>query len=75
MDIRGIGGTDNIQAELIKAGVKHYILRYTDLFVLYGIRKNCHSHGRNLLLYQFIKRVLIVIIIKESLSYQMPTEF
>jgi hypothetical protein len=60
-----------------KQRVKHYILRYKDLFVLYGIRRNCHSSGRNLLLYQFIKRViiLIVIIIKESPSYQLPTKF
>jgi hypothetical protein len=36
----------------------YYILRYTDLFVLYEIRRNCHSSGRNLLLYQFIKRVM-----------------
>jgi hypothetical protein len=64
-------GTDQILAELIKAGVKHYILRYTDLFVLYGIRRNCHSSRRNVLLYQFIKRAirLTVIIIKESLSF------
>jgi hypothetical protein len=57
--------------------VKHYILRYTDLFVLYGIRRNCHSSGRNLLLYQFIKRAirLIVIIVEESPSYQLPTKF
>jgi hypothetical protein len=70
-------GTDNIPAELIQAGVKHYILRYTDLFVVFGIRTNCHSSGRNLLLYQFIKRAirLIVIIIKESPSYQLPTKF
>jgi hypothetical protein len=71
-------GTNHILAELIKAGgVKHYILRYIDLFLLYGIRRNCHSSGRNLLLYQFIKRVirLIVIIIEESPSYQLPTKF
>jgi hypothetical protein len=49
-------GTDQIPAELVKAGLKHYILRCTNLFVLYGIRMNCHSSGRNLLLYQFIKR-------------------
>jgi hypothetical protein len=60
-----------------KQGVKHYVLRDTNLFVLYGIRRNCHSNGRNLLLYQFIKRVirLIVIIIEESSSYQLPTKF
>jgi hypothetical protein len=70
-------GTDQIPAELIKAGGETYILRYTDLFVVYGIRRNCHSSGRNLLLYQFIKRGirLIVIIIEESPSYQLPTKF
>jgi hypothetical protein len=70
-------GTDHIPAEFIKAWVKHYVLRYTDLFVLYGVRRNCHSSGRNLLLYQFIKRMirLIVIIIEESPSYQLPTKF
>jgi hypothetical protein len=49
--------------------VKHYVLRYTNLFVLYRIRRNCHSSGRNLLLYQFIKRVIkLIIIIEESPS-------
>jgi len=54
-----------------------YILRYTDLFVVYGIRRNFHSRGRNLLLYQFISRAirLTVIIIEESPSYQLHTKF
>jgi hypothetical protein len=34
-----------------KQGVKFYVLRYTDLFVLYGIRRKCHNSGRNLLFY------------------------
>jgi hypothetical protein len=70
-------GTDQIPTELIKAGVKHNVLRYKNLSVLYRIRRNCHSSGRNLLLYQFIKRAmrLIVIIIEESPSYQLPTKF
>jgi hypothetical protein len=51
-------GTGQIPAELIKAGVKHYVLRYTNLFVLYGVRRNCHSSGRNILLYHFIKRAI-----------------
>jgi hypothetical protein len=60
-------GTDNIPTEWIKAGGE----------TLYPERRNCHSSGRNLLLYQFIKRVirLIVIIIEESPSYQLPTKF
>jgi hypothetical protein len=59
-------GTDQIPTDLIKAGVKHYVLRYTDLFVAYGITRNCHSSGKNLLLYQFTERAirLIVIIIE-----------
>jgi hypothetical protein len=70
-------GTDNIPTKFIKAGLKHYILRYTDLFVLYGIRRNCHSSRRNILLYRFIKGAirLIVIIIEESPTYQLHTKF
>jgi hypothetical protein len=70
-------GTDQIPAELVKAGVKYYILRYTEVFVLYGIRRSCRSNGRSLLLYQFIKRSirLIVIIIEEYPSYQLPARF
>jgi hypothetical protein len=49
-------GTGNIPAELITQVVKQYILRYTGLFVVFGIRRNCHSSGRYLLLYQFIKK-------------------
>jgi len=52
-------GTDKIPTELIKAGTKYYVLGYTNLFLLLvcGIRKKCHSNGRNLLFYQFIKRM------------------
>jgi hypothetical protein len=57
--------------------VKHYVQRYTNLFVLYGIRSNSYSSGSSPLLYQFIKRVtrLAVIIIEGSPSYQEPTKF
>jgi hypothetical protein len=60
-----------------KQEAKHHILRYTNFFVLYGIRRNCYSNGKNVLLYQFIKWVIkwTVIIIKESPSYQLPTKF
>jgi hypothetical protein len=51
--------------------VKHYILRYTDLFVVYGIRRNCHSSGRNLLLYQFIKKVIRLTVIIIEGAYKM----
>jgi hypothetical protein len=68
---------DQIPAKLIKAGGDHYVLRYTNLFVVYGIRRKCHSSGRNLLSYQFVKRVirLIVIIIEECPSYQLSMKF
>jgi hypothetical protein len=49
--------TDNIPAELIKSGGET-LYSEIDLFVVYGIRRNCHNSGRNLLLYQFIKRVI-----------------
>jgi hypothetical protein len=70
-------GTNQIPAESIKAGDETYVLRYIDLFALCGIRRNCHSSGRDLLLYQFIKMVirLTVIIMDESPSYQLPTKF
>jgi hypothetical protein len=70
-------GTDQIPAELIKAGGETLHSEIHRLFVVYGIRRNCHSSGRNLLLYQFIKRAirLIVINIEESPSYQLPTKF
>jgi hypothetical protein len=62
-------GADQIPAELIKAGGE--ILRSEILiFILkvYGIMRNCHSSERNLLLYQFLKGAirLIVIIIEEG---------
>jgi hypothetical protein len=45
-------GTDQIPAELIKAGGE--TLYYgINLFVLYEIRRNCHSSGRTLLLYHY----------------------
>jgi hypothetical protein len=48
---------DQILVELIKAGGETL---YSEIhrLVLYGIGKNCHSSGRSLLLYQFIKRVI-----------------
>jgi len=66
-------GADQILAELIQTGgIKHYVLKSTDLLILFGIRKNCHSSGRNLLLYLFIKKVIkrTVVIIEGYHSYQ-----
>jgi hypothetical protein len=67
-------GADQIPAELIKAGGETLCSEIRKLICSIW---NCHSSGRNLLLYQFIKRVisLIVIIIEESPSYQLHTKF
>jgi len=43
------------------------------LFILFGI-KNYHSSGRSLLLYIFIKRVIILTIINRGLSL-LPTMY
>jgi hypothetical protein len=66
-------GTDHIPAELIKAERETLRSERHRLIHLYGIKRNCHSSGRNLLLYQFIERVvrLAVIIVEESRSYQL----
>jgi hypothetical protein len=42
-------GIDQILAELIEAGDDNYVLISTNLLILFGIRKNCHSSQRNLL--------------------------
>jgi hypothetical protein len=34
------------------------VLRSTNFLILFGIRRNCHSSGRNVLLYLFIKRLI-----------------
>jgi hypothetical protein len=55
-------GIDQILAEVIKQEVIYYILRSTNFLILFGIRKNCHDSGRNLLLYLFTKRVIKLLI-------------
>jgi hypothetical protein len=47
-------GIDQILAEPIQAGGKHYVLRSTNLLIVFGIRKNCQRNGRNLLLYLYL---------------------
>jgi hypothetical protein len=49
---------DEIPAELIQAGEKHYILRYTILLSWFGTKKNCSTSGRNQLSYLFTKRMI-----------------
>jgi hypothetical protein len=66
-------GSDEILAELIQAGGK--ILLYS--LILFGIRQNSLINGKSLLMYQFTKRVikLIVIIIVGYHCYQLHTKF
>jgi hypothetical protein len=69
---------DQILAKLIKAGGETLCSEIHKITCsIHGIGRNYHSSERNLLLKQFIKSVtrLIVIIIKESPSYQLPTKF
>jgi hypothetical protein len=60
-----------------KQKVTHYALRSTNFLILFGIRKNCHSNGRKLLLDILIKGVikLAVIIVEEYYCYQLHTKF
>jgi hypothetical protein len=52
----------------------HYILKFTNLLILFGIRKNCHSSGSSLLLYLFIERVIKLISIYRGISL-LPTTY
>ena len=40
-------GIDQIPAELIKAGVGHFAVRFINLLFLFGIRRNCLMNGRS----------------------------
>jgi hypothetical protein len=59
-----------------KQYVVHYVLRSTNLFNPFGIRKNLHSSEMNLLLRLLIKREtkLAAVIMEEHRSYKPPTE-
>jgi hypothetical protein len=46
-----IGKLKRFQPNQSKQEAQHYVLRYTNLFVLYGIRRNCYSSRRKLLFY------------------------
>jgi hypothetical protein len=61
---------DQIPTELITAGGETLQSEIHRFIVVHRIRRNCQSSGGNLLLYQFIKRVvrLILIIIEGSVS-------
>jgi len=54
--------------------VIHYILRSTNILNQYEIWKNCHSSGRNLLLYLFIRTVIkLTLAITEGYHCQSRT--
>ena len=40
-------GTDQIPAELIKAGSRKFAVRFIYLLFLFGIRRNCLMNGRS----------------------------
>jgi hypothetical protein len=51
----------------------HYVLGPAGLLILFWIRKNCHSSGRNLL-YLFIRRVTKLVIVEGYKCYQPCTK-
>ena len=70
-------GIDQIEAELIKAGVEQTDMRSINLLFLFGIRKNCLRRGRSQSLYLSIRRVInqIVLIIGAYHFCQLDTKF
>jgi hypothetical protein len=70
-------GTDQIPAELIKTGGETLCSEIHRLICSMWNKEELPQQWKESILYQFIKRVirLIVIIIKESPSYQLPTKF
>jgi hypothetical protein len=43
-------GTDQILAELFQVGVNTLCSASINLFIVFGIRKNCHSNEKNVIL-------------------------
>jgi hypothetical protein len=68
-------GTDQITEEMIKGGGWKISSENHNLFVLYGIRKNFLSSGRNQELNLFIRRAIeqMVVIIEAYHSYKLRT--
>jgi len=68
-------GIDQIQAELIKAGVRQFAVRYINLLFLFGIGRNCLRSGRSRSLYLSIRRVIkqIVVIVEAYHFCQLCT--
>jgi hypothetical protein len=60
-------GIDQIPTEEVEGRSNILLLRSINLLIVFGIRMNCHSSGRYLLLYLFIKRVIkLFVIIREG---------
>jgi hypothetical protein len=70
-------GSDQIPAELFKAGGEMLRSKIISKLILFGIRKHCLISGMSLLLYQFTRRVnkLTVVIIVGYHCYQLRTKF
>jgi hypothetical protein len=51
-------GIYKIPAELIKAEVEQFVLRYMNLLILFGIKKNCLRSERSQSLYVSIRRAI-----------------
>jgi len=70
-------GIGQIPAEFIKAEVKQFALRSINLFILFGIMKNCLRSERSRSLYLSIRRVIkqTVLIIEAYHFCQLCTKF
>jgi hypothetical protein len=70
-------GTDQIPAKLIEVDGETLCSNIHRLICSIWNKEELPQQQKESILYQFIKMVirLIVIIIKESLSYQLPTKF
>jgi len=49
-------GTEQIPSEFIKAGVRHFALKFINLLILFGVRRNCQKSGRSQSVYLSIRR-------------------
>jgi hypothetical protein len=68
-----LSGTDQILAELIQAGGNTLCSEMHKL-ILFGIRKNCHSSGRNFIITKGVIK-LNVVFLQEYHCYQLHTKF
>ena len=70
-------GTNQIPAELMKAGGRTIGHEFINLLFLFGIRRNCLSSGRSQSLYLSIRRTIkqIVVIIGACHCCQLRTKF